>query len=53
MSAKNVRQAFEEFYRESGDLVQIDTKVPEIGVSGRSLPLFFSLLEPLPSSHSH
>lgn len=33
MSAKNVREAFEEFYKENGGLVEIGSKVPEIGVS--------------------
>lgn len=33
LTAKNVRQLYEEFYAEMGDLVEIGTKVPEITVS--------------------
>lgn len=33
MSAKEIRDAFEEFYKDNGGLVQISSKVPEVAVS--------------------
>lgn len=33
LTAKNVYQIFEEFYKENGGLIEIGTKVPEITVS--------------------